>query len=233
MTPGPSLQDMIATVQADAASAEALDQLSAAAEAVAELEGVADATLGHFVDQCRRAGHSWTEISEALGVTKQAAHKRFSPPPSMDRFTPRASAILTAAPEEARRLGHSYVGTEHVLLAIASDTECLATKVLTALGVTHARIEAELLEITPRGTAGPAGSPPFTPRAAVALQRTLTVALELGHNYVGTEHMLLALFADSESLASHILLALGANDEVCRRQIIAHLAGLGGDTPSA
>lgn len=232
MTPGPSLQDMIATVQADAPSSDALDQLATAARAAAELEDVADATLGHFVDQCRRAGHSWTEISQALGVSKQAAHKRFSPPPSMDRFTARAAAILSAAPEEARRLRHNYVGTEHILLAIAADEECLAAKVLAELGATHSTLEGELLQITPAGETDITGTPPFTPRAATALQKTLTVALDLEHSYIGTEHMLLALFDDSESLAFHLLHGAGASYDAARQRVLAHLGKIAPDSSS-
>src|SRR5882724_13373384 len=104
MTPAPNLQERIDTVHADAASAAALDQLTAASHTVADLEAVADAVLGHFVDQCRRSGHSWSEISGALGVSKQAAHKRFSfagferlASPSFERFTERARAALRAA----------------------------------------------------------------------------------------------------------------------------------------
>src|SRR6266702_5897109 len=101
MTPGPSLQELISTVRVDAASDDVLDQLVTASRTVAELEEVADAALAHFVDQCRRSGRSWSEISGALGVTKQAAHKRFSfaTPPMLERLTPRARSALAAAAE--------------------------------------------------------------------------------------------------------------------------------------
>src|SRR6476660_6875883 len=121
MSPGPSLEQMIATVRADAASADARDQLAAASRAVAELEAVADAVLSHFVDQCRRSGRSWSEISAALGVSKQAAHKRFSldtDDPALKRFTPRARSVLRAASEAARLLGAAAIGTEHLLLGL-------------------------------------------------------------------------------------------------------------------
>src|SRR5262245_54514394 len=118
MTPGPTLQELIATVEADAASTDDLVRLEAAARVAADLEDVADGTLTHFVDQCRRNGRSWAEISRSLGVTKQAVHKRFSVTPSFDRFTLRAKGALEGAAASARRLGHNYVGTEHVLLGL-------------------------------------------------------------------------------------------------------------------
>src|ERR1700683_2489624 len=133
MTPSPNLQDLIDIVRADAPSADVLELLSQASATANDLEQVTDALLGHFVDQCRRAGRSWSEISGALGVSKQAAHKRFSlsSAPTFERFTPRAhAAVLAGAATEARRLGHGYVGTEHVLLALCESAESLAARVL-------------------------------------------------------------------------------------------------------
>src|SRR5438876_8092975 len=131
MTPAPSLQELIETVRADAASGDALDQLATASRTAAEVEEVTDAMLSHFVDQCRRRGRSWSEISKALGVTKQAAHKRFSyTPATLERFTPRARALLPGAVSEALRLGHDNVGNEHILLALFTDSESIAAKVL-------------------------------------------------------------------------------------------------------
>src|SRR5215470_5654682 len=112
MTPGPTIDQLIATVRTDAGSSDPLEQLATASRTVAELEEVADAALSHFVDQCRRSGRSWSDISKALGVTKQAAHKRFSltSAPTFERFTPRARAVLAGSRTEAQRLGHPYVG---------------------------------------------------------------------------------------------------------------------------
>src|SRR5262249_1722495 len=107
MTPGPTLQELIATVEADADSADDLTQLGTAAKVAADLEDVADGTLTHFVDRCRRNGRSWAEISRALGVTKQAVHKRFSPP-TFERFTVRARGALKGAAAAATRLRHNY-----------------------------------------------------------------------------------------------------------------------------
>ncbi|MGH9098013.1 MAG: Clp protease N-terminal domain-containing protein, partial [Acidimicrobiales bacterium] len=116
MTPSPTLQALIDGVKADAPGDEALIELSQASRTVSDLEQVGDALLGHFVDQCRRSRHSWSEISGALGVSKQAAHKRFTfDVPTFERFTERARSVLSQSETEAHRLGHGFVGTEHIL----------------------------------------------------------------------------------------------------------------------
>jgi hypothetical protein len=226
MTPGPSLEAMIATVRADAASDDALDQLAAASRTVAELEEVSDATLAHFVDQCRRTGRSWSDISKALGVTKQAAHKRFSlATTTLERFTPRARAALRAAADEARSLGHGYIGTEHLLLGLFTPAESLAAQVLDEARITHADVEQRVLYVSARGSFIAETDPPFTPRAAECIERAVAEALRLGHNYVGTEHLLLALFADTESLAASILTDLAATYDDFRDRVIEKLSG--------
>jgi len=228
MTPGPSLQELITTIHADAASDDPLDQLMTASQIVAELQETSDAALGHFVDQCRRNGRSWTEISGSLGVTKQAAHKRFSFwKPSLERFTERARSALRAATEEARGLGHNYVGTEHLLLGLFEPSGGIAAVVLGEAGVTRSRVEEQILAIVPRGGSaiGPDVKLPFTPRAVASLERTLTEALSLGHNYIGTEHLLLGLFGDTGSLATRVLTELGVSQDHVRAQVIEKLSG--------
>jgi len=228
MTPGPGLQELITTVHTDSATEEALDQLATASRAVAALEEVGDALLGHFVDQCRRRGHSWSEISGALGVTKQAAHKRFSIAlsPTSDRMTERARTAMRAAVDEARLLGHRYVGTEHILLGLYEPARGLAAQILDECGITRAGVEEQILAVAPRGAAiGPDETPPFTPRAAASIEHAVAEALTLGHNYVGTEHLLLALFADADALAARILADAGATYDQSRTQVIDKLSG--------
>jgi hypothetical protein len=222
MPPGPSLEELIATVRADAGSEDALEQLTTAVHTVTELEETADAALAYFVDRCRGNGRSWSEISKALGVTKQAAHKRFSPAPPLQRLTSRASSALSQSAVEARGLGHPYIGTEHVLLALFADSASVAAKVLAELGITRDSVEQHILDITPRGSAK-VEAPPYTPRATACLERTMVEAVQLGHNYVGTEHILLALFSDAEGFAARILAELGANDDDVRARVIEAL----------
>jgi ATP-dependent Clp protease ATP-binding subunit ClpC len=141
----------------------------------------------------------------------------------LERFTPRARAVLQGARAEARGLGHPYVGTEHLLLALFGDPDSIAAKVLSDLSMTRAQVEDDIVGITPRGSSTN-DQPPFTPRAATCLEQTLNEALALGHNYIGTEHMLLGLLTDTEGFAARILIQRGATYEDVRERVIGKLA---------
>src|SRR6266571_2340681 len=144
MAPSPNLQELIEAVRADAPGDDVLDELAQASRTVADLEEVGDALLGYFVDRCRLSGRSWSEISAALGVSKQAAHKRFSmAAPAFDRFTERAQAVLQGAADEARSLGQDFVGTEHLLLAVFEPAGSVAAQVLAEAGITRAACEEQ------------------------------------------------------------------------------------------
>jgi hypothetical protein len=230
VTPSPTLQALIEGVKADAPGDDALVQLSRASMTVSDLEQVGDALLGHFVDQCRRSGHSWSEISNALGVSKQAAHKRFtSEAPTFERFTDRARMVLGQSETEAHRLGHGFVGTEHILLALFEATGGLAIKVLDAVGISKPMVDEKVLELIKRGTASEGGKLPFTPRAKAVVRGAVEVALQLGHNYIGTEHLLLGMFGDEDSVAAKVLKDLGASYDVVRDRTLELLAGYGKD----
>ena len=227
MTPAPSLQELIESVERDAPSSELLDLLSTASSTVAQLEEVGDAVLGHFVDRCRRHGHSWTEISAALGVTKQAAHKRFSfPAPTLERFTPRARGAVDAATKAARALGHNFVGSEHLLLGLFSEPQGLAALVLAEAGVGREAVEAKVLEAVPRTTEPLLDNPLYLPQASLALQGALSEALRLGHNYIGTEHILLGLVRERETLGVRILGEFGVSSEWIRTRLVDMLNAL-------
>jgi hypothetical protein len=224
------LQDLIDGVQADSPGDETLLQLSLASKTVSDLEQVGDALLGHFVDQCRRSGHSWSEISGALGVSKQAAHKRFTfDSPTMQRFTERARTVLSQSELEAHRLGHGFVGTEHILLALLEVADGLAASVLGGAGISKSTAQERILALIKRGSAPKEGTLPFTPRAKAVLRRSVEEALRLGHNYVGTEHLLLGLVSDEESVAAKVLLDLRVSDDVLRDRTLELLAGYGTD----
>jgi Clp amino terminal domain, pathogenicity island component len=230
MTPSPTLQELIDEVKADASGQEALIQLSQASKTVNDLEQVGDALLGHFVDQCRRGGHSWSEISRALGVSKQAAHKRFtSEQPTFERFTERAKSVLMKSETEAHRLGHGFVGTEHILLALFDVPDGLAMRVLDAVGVSKPMVEERVLALIKRTSASEGGRLPFTPRAKSVLSESAAVALDLGHNYIGTEHLLLGMFADENSVAAKVLQQLGTSQRVLQDRTVEMLAGYGED----
>jgi hypothetical protein len=217
MTPGPDLQQLIDTIRADAGSDDVLDQLGTAASTISELTSTSDAALGYFVDRARGAGKSWVEISTVLGVSKQAAHKRFAESwtsrPAFEHYTPRTQAVVEAAADVARGQNHSYVGTEHLLLAFYTQPEALATKVLVAHGVTEQAVSEAVIAAVPAGE-GPVNEEElgFTRRASHVLQGAAGEALALGHNYVGTEHLLLAFYRDQAGVATTVLHGLGLDE---------------------
>jgi hypothetical protein len=228
MTPSPTLQALIDGVKADATDDEALTQLSQASKTVSDLEQVSDALLSHFVDQCRRGGHSWSEISSALGVSKQAAHKRFTIEISsftFERFTDRARMVLSQAETEAHRLGHGFVGTEHLLLAQFEVPEGIANRVLDEVGISKPMVNEKVVELINGVSGSEEGKLPFTPRAKAVLRSAVEEALQLGHNYIGTEHLLLGLLADEGSVAAKVLQDLGVTQSIVRHRTLELLAG--------
>jgi hypothetical protein len=213
MTPGPTLEDLIREVQHDSPGEEPLTRLRTAAELTKDVADVADAALGYFVDRARRSGHSWSEIGDALGVSKQAAqqrHVRVGGPllEASGRVTQRARNVIAAAEFAARDLGHNFIGTEHLLLAQFSEPEALAAAILSEHGLDAAGVRAAIVERIGEGPGASADALPYTPRAVQALNAVITQALELGHNYIGTEHLLLALM-DGDGVSATILREAG------------------------
>lgn len=221
MPPGPSVHDFIRSVHDDAATSDPLELLTTASRTAADLDRVKDELLEYFVDGCRAAGKSWTEISTALGVSKQAAHRRFSvPDSSLERFTDRARRAVANSAGVARALNHGYVGTEHLLLANLDEQQGFGARVLAEQGLTRQAVEAAVLLVTPRGATEPTGDISFTPRAVTALTGAVTTAIEMNHNYVGTEHLVLALMRDPDSLAARILTAHGIDAARTRTRVL-------------
>ena len=219
MTPAPNLEELIAAVRADTAGADPLGQLAQASRTAADLSQIGDKLMDHFVDQARQAGHSWSEISGVLGVSKQAAHKRYTGAggwvPPFGRFTPRARAVLGGAAAQAHALAEESVRPEHLLIALFEPAESLSAVILAEAGVTRDAV-GEKLSVRPVQNPGkpPSGAVPYTPEAVEVLRGTLEEALRLGHNYIGTEHMLLALYRDPQSAAARALTELGAEREL-------------------
>ena len=150
-----------------------------------------------------------------------------------ERFTDRARRVLVLAQEEARLLNHSFIGTEHILLGLIHEGEGLAAKALESLGISLEAVREKVEEtIGPAGSA-PTGSPPFTPRAKKVLELSLREALQLGHNYIGTEHMLLGLVREGEGVAAQVLQSLGADLPRVRQQVIQLLSGYQGREQAA
>lgn len=145
------------------------------------------------------------------------------------RFTDRARVVIVLAQEEARRLGHNYVGTEHVLLGLIAHEGGIAAKALQVLGVGSAEVRRRIESIVGRGHGAVAGHIPFTPRAKKAIEAcALREAMQLGHNYIGTEHLLLGLLREGDGLAAQVLVALGADHTAVRDQVMRLLHGRAG-----
>jgi hypothetical protein len=239
MTDLPDLDRLISAVNAEALTDQPLDRLAAAARARDELDELTEALLDHFVEAAREAGCSWSQIGGTIGVSKQAAQQRHTTTESVARrllgrlpqqrregrkllfrrFTTRARATVVHAQAAARRLGHNHIGTEHLLLGILQEPESIAAKALAEMGVTAEAVEAAVVEEIGRGHETVSGHIPFTPRAKKVLQLSLREALSMGHNYIGTEHMLLAIEREKDGVAAQILVRCGVEPGRARQAI--------------
>ncbi|MBW5425983.1 ATP-dependent Clp protease ATP-binding subunit [Streptomyces sp. BG9H] len=222
-TPAPTvrLDDLIDAIKK--VHTDALDQLSDAVIAADHLGDVADHLIGHFVDQARRSGASWTDIGKSMGVTRQAAQKRFVPkkpdePNDLDpsqgfsRFTPRARNVVMAAHNEAKGAHHDEVRTEHLLLGLLSEPDGLAAKAITAQGVALEDVRRAALDALPATAAEVPELVPYDAGARKVLELTFREALRLGHHHVGTEHILLALIEAEDGRGPLTGLGLGRED---------------------
>src|SRR5690349_34547 len=191
------LDDLIAAIKKGHEGA--LEQLSDAVVAAGHLGDVADHLVGHFVDQARRSGASWTEIGQSMNVSKQAAQKRFVPKEQADlsshsdfrQFPPPPRNGVMAAHNGGGAAGNGEVRPEHLVLGLLAEPDGFAVRALDAQGVTAARLRAAVT--LPDPVDEPPSLVPYSSAAAKALELTFREALRLGHNYVGTEHVLLAL----------------------------------------
>ena len=147
-----------------------------------------------------------------------------------ERFTDRARRVVVLAQEEARLLNHNYIGTEHILLGLIHEGEGVAAKALESLGISLEAVRNQVEEIIGQGGSSPSGHIPFTPRAKKVLELSLREALQLGHNYIGTEHILLGLIREGEGVAAQVLVKLGADLSRVRQQVIQLLSGYSGSS---
>jgi Clp amino terminal domain, pathogenicity island component len=278
MSAGPvSLDALITFVKDQDPEGGPLDHLSGAVAASARLGEQADHLIGHFVDQARRSGASWSQIGASMGVSKQAAQQRFVPrgapkepfaPGDYSRFTVRARQVLAVAEDEARETSAPGISTRHLALALLAEPGGLAARAIQDLGITAERYRAALSGPSapgtgagqaagsasaggatgateaagaggtagpggpagPDGPAGPAGQPgperiPLGPTALRALNEALRAAFRMGHNYVGTEHILLGLLAHDDGTAA-TLAGLGVTPAAAEQHITAQLAAI-------
>jgi ATP-dependent Clp protease ATP-binding subunit ClpA len=194
--------DLVAAVMASAPDEDSLEQLRSAAVISAALSDTSDALLDHFVDRCRHDGRSWAEIGRALGVSKQAAQKKFVDS-SLQRLTPRTRTVMNAAREMAEDQGAGALRLDHLLLAVFTEPETVAARALMALGIEQAALEAAIARRARTRGARLSDAAPVD-------QALLATALSLGHNYIGTEHIVLACHRDPTSLTARALNELGA-----------------------
>ena len=145
-----------------------------------------------------------------------------------ERFTDRARRVVVLAQDEARALNHNYIGTEHLLLGLIHEGEGVAAKALESMDVSLDAVRAQVVEIIGEGQAAPSGHIPFTPRAKKVLELSLREALQLGHNYIGTEHILLGLLREGEGVAAQVLTKLGADLSTVRQTVMQMLSGYEG-----
>ena len=150
-----------------------------------------------------------------------------------ERFTDRARRVVVLAQEEARMLSHNYIGTEHILLGLIHEGEGVAAKALESLDISLEAVRAQVEEIIGQGQQAPSGHIPFTPRAKKVLELSLREALQLGHSYIGTEHILLGLIREGEGVAAQVLQKLGADLNRVRQQVIQLLSGFQGKESAA
>ncbi|GAA5103378.1 hypothetical protein GCM10023319_71170 [Nocardia iowensis] len=142
-----------------------------------------------------------------------------------EKFTDRARRVVVLAQEEARMLNHNYIGTEHILLGLIHEGEGVAAKTLESLGISLEGVRSQVEEIIGEGGQAPSGYIPFTPRAKKVLELSLREALQLGHNYIGTEHILLGTIREGDGVAAQVLVKLGADLNRVRQQVIQQLSG--------
>jgi Clp amino terminal domain, pathogenicity island component len=200
MTNPVRLDDLIEAIKK--VHSDVLEQLSDAVIAGNHLGEVADHLIGHFVDQARRSGASWTDIGRSMGVTKQAAQKRFvakgeapdlDPSQGFGRFTDRARSVVMAAQNEARTAQNDEIRPEHLVLGLISESDGLGAKAIVAQGVPLDTVRQSAIATLPPAAGQVPPLIPFDARAKKAIELTFREALRMGHNYVGTEHLLLAL----------------------------------------
>ncbi|MFC6067226.1 Clp protease N-terminal domain-containing protein [Streptomyces ochraceiscleroticus] len=214
---------------------DALDQLTDAVLAADHLGDVADHLIGHFVDQARRSGASWTDIGKSMGVTKQAAQKRFVPkgPATSDldpnegfgRFTPRARNVVVTSQNETKAAGHTEIRTGHLILGLLAEPEGLAMKAIAAQGTTPEALREAVTAALPPATGGDVPALiPFDAAAKKALELTFREALRLGHNYIGTEHVLLALLEQEDG--EGVLTGLGITKEATEEWVTEALEAI-------
>lgn len=221
------LTDLIVSVAQE--HQDALARLAAAVSLSDQLDELGDHLIGHFVDEARRTGASWTDIGESIGVSKQAAQKRFVPrespeltKPSFDRFTQRSHRVVNLARHHARF--SERIGSEHLLLGLLDETGGLAAKTIRKLEASDGSTRIACLNRLDNESHRRPDPQPFTTHCKKSLELAVREALRLGHTFIGTEHILLGVLAEEEGTAAQVLRSTGVNygaAETYIRQVVS------------
>jgi hypothetical protein len=218
-----SLADLIARLDAELVAASDLDRISEAQLRAHTLADLGDQLVGHYVGQAKQAGASWTQIGEAIGVSKQAAQQRWVPTP-FDRYTRRARHAIVLAQEAARARKHHHIGTEHLLLGLIGEPEGVGALALVDLAGSASAVSDAVDGRLEPGTENSPAKIPFTPQSKEVLEQSIIQAKALDHNFVGTEHLLLALLAVEEGVAAIVLAELNVDLPTARAKVVEILA---------
>jgi hypothetical protein len=204
-----SLADLIARLDEELPEADQLARISEARLRAQTLSDLGDQLIDHYVSKAKQAGASWTEIGDAIGVSKQAAQQRHTPA-AFERFTNLNRHSIVLAQEAARTHKHDSIGTEHILLGLLGEPRGLAYEVLVAKTESEQRIREAIEEaMAPAGAKALRGHIAFRPESKEAIEQAHRASAELGHDWVGTEHTLLGLIRTEQGLAAQILRNLG------------------------
>jgi hypothetical protein len=236
------LDDLITHVMDQHPDGDALEHLADAVGTSEHLGEVADHLIGHFVDQARRSGASWTEIGQYMGVSKQAVQKRFVPKDSEDlddfprggrlsRFTHRARNVVVEAKTQAELLGHDKVTNEHLVLGLLSEPDAIAGRAIAELGQPLDQVREAVLVLLPGPTGARIRHVRFNRETKKTLELALREALHLGHNYIGTEHLLLGLLRTDKEPAAELLVGLGVTRDRAAAWIVGELVKLQAGKP--
>ena len=211
MTPlNVNLRQLIEQLETDLPAADVLSKVTEAQQRARSLTGIGDQLVDHFVSRAREAGASWSQLGDALGVSKQAAQQRWVPgEANFSRFTKRARHVVVLAEGKARDLRHGHVDTEHLLLGLIAEEEGIGGRVVIGVAGSREAAEAAVLGAITPGTEKPPTHIPFTEGNKSVLRATMDEALGMGHNYIGTEHILLGLLRVGEGQAAEALHRLG------------------------
>src|SRR5438874_3826204 len=219
------LQELIDQIEADLPDAHPVAKIGEARLRSRTLVDLGDQLVDHYVHAARAEGASWSQIGDVLGVTKQAAQQRRSDG-QFERYTPRARHVVILAQDRARTLKHTDINGGHLLLGLLGEPDGIAAKALVMLaGSLDAVSEAAHARLTPGDSKGQSGHLPLALDAKHALGEAISVAMELGHNYIGTEHILLGLVRVPEGTGAEVLTGLGVTYDRVRDTVVAMLAG--------